>query len=206
MALYIPHSIFHLACLLYVRPETFGPYHVYICRTAQLTSRRCILNIYSTNILTEYFKPAAHSPFFFSSRCRLFHNAIVFGSCNIHILNKACAKILKKKFRRQRVEGDVHSTQLRILYTQIWILEFVYRPFLYVWPSCVLQPMFADLALREKQVAHCGRTEFWIFQKILREYKWSKLTQVPARSKTGIRKYSRTVISISSLLRKRPYP
>jgi hypothetical protein len=26
MALYIPHSIFHLARLFYVRPETFGPY------------------------------------------------------------------------------------------------------------------------------------------------------------------------------------
>ena len=36
----------------------------YICLTAQLTSRCCILNIYSTNILTEYFKHAAHSPFF----------------------------------------------------------------------------------------------------------------------------------------------
>ena len=30
MALYIPHSIFHLSRLLYVRPETFGPYYVYI--------------------------------------------------------------------------------------------------------------------------------------------------------------------------------
>ena len=31
MALYIPHSIFHLALLLYVRPETFGPpYYVYV--------------------------------------------------------------------------------------------------------------------------------------------------------------------------------
>ena len=28
MALYIPHNIFHLARLLYVRPETFGPYYV----------------------------------------------------------------------------------------------------------------------------------------------------------------------------------
>ena len=43
-----------------------APKDVYIRRTAQLTSRRCILNIYSTNILTEYFKHAAHSPFFFS--------------------------------------------------------------------------------------------------------------------------------------------
>ena len=29
MALYIPHSIFHLAQLLYVGPETFGPYYVH---------------------------------------------------------------------------------------------------------------------------------------------------------------------------------
>ena len=28
MALYIPQSIFHLALLLYVRPEAFGPYYV----------------------------------------------------------------------------------------------------------------------------------------------------------------------------------
>jgi hypothetical protein len=65
-----------------------APNDVHISRNAQLTSRRCILNIYSTNILTEYFKHAAHSPFFFlSSRCRLFHNATFFGSCNINILN-----------------------------------------------------------------------------------------------------------------------
>ena len=30
MALYISHSIFHLARLLHVRPETFGPYYVYL--------------------------------------------------------------------------------------------------------------------------------------------------------------------------------
>ena len=41
-----------------------APNDVYIRRTAQLTSRRCILNIYSTDILTEHFKHAAHSPFF----------------------------------------------------------------------------------------------------------------------------------------------
>ena len=34
------------------------------------------VNIFSTNISTEYFKHAAHSPFF-SSKCRLFHNATV---------------------------------------------------------------------------------------------------------------------------------
>ena len=33
--------------------------YIYICRTAALTSRRYILNIYSTNIHTESFKHAA---------------------------------------------------------------------------------------------------------------------------------------------------
>ena len=34
------------------------PNDIYICRTAALTSRLYILNIYSTNIHTEYFKHA----------------------------------------------------------------------------------------------------------------------------------------------------
>ena len=33
--------------------------YIYICRTAALTSRRYVLNIYSTNIHIEYFKHAA---------------------------------------------------------------------------------------------------------------------------------------------------
>ena len=38
----------------------------YMGRTATLTSKRCILYIYSTNVGTEYFKHALYSPFFFS--------------------------------------------------------------------------------------------------------------------------------------------
>jgi hypothetical protein len=57
-----------------------------------LPSRCCILYIFSTNTSTEYFKHAAHSPFF-SSKCRLFHNAKCFCSCIIHILHTGCAKI-----------------------------------------------------------------------------------------------------------------
>ena len=34
---------------------------------------------------------------FFSSKCSLFHNANLFGSCIIHILYTWCAKIKKKK-------------------------------------------------------------------------------------------------------------
>ena len=37
----------------------------YSGRTAPLTSKRCILYIYSTNTGTEYFKHGIYSPFFF---------------------------------------------------------------------------------------------------------------------------------------------
>ena len=40
------------------------PNDPYSGRTAPLTSKRCILYIYSTNICTEYFKHSIHSPFF----------------------------------------------------------------------------------------------------------------------------------------------
>ena len=40
------------------------PNDPYMGRTAPLTSKRCILYIYSTNICTEYFKHALHCPFF----------------------------------------------------------------------------------------------------------------------------------------------
>jgi hypothetical protein len=64
-----------------------------IYRTGVSLPSRCyLLYIFSTTISTEYFKHAAHSPFF-SSKCRLFHNAAVFVSCIIHILHTECAKI-----------------------------------------------------------------------------------------------------------------
>ena len=42
------------------------PNDPYSCRTAPLTSKRCILYIYSTNTRTECFKHGIYSPFFFS--------------------------------------------------------------------------------------------------------------------------------------------
>jgi hypothetical protein len=40
------------------------PNYPYRDRTSPLTSKRCILCIYSTNIGTEYFKRGIYSPFF----------------------------------------------------------------------------------------------------------------------------------------------
>jgi hypothetical protein len=73
-------------------PLTFKNRASYIYRTGvPLLSRCCILYIFSATISTEYFKHAAHSAFF-SSKCRLFHNATFFGSCIIHILHTGVLK------------------------------------------------------------------------------------------------------------------
>ena len=69
------------------------PNDYYSGRTAPLTSKRCILYIYSTNIGTEYFKHGIYSPFFSPSKCSLFHNSNVFGSCIIHILYTGVLKL-----------------------------------------------------------------------------------------------------------------
>jgi len=53
------------ANLNFINPLT--PNDPYRGRTAPLTSKRCILYIYSTNISTEYFKHGLYSPVFFSS-------------------------------------------------------------------------------------------------------------------------------------------
>ena len=92
------HCCKHRATTLFLRDMMFNlltPNDPYMGRTAPLTSKRCILHIYSTNIGTEYFKHALYSPFFFSSKCSLFHNADLFGSCIIHILYTECAEIKK---------------------------------------------------------------------------------------------------------------
>ena len=75
----------------------------YSGRTAPLTSKRCILYIYSTNTGIEYFKHGIYSPFFSSSKCSLFHNSNLFGSCFIHILYTVCAKILKNNSGTKRL-------------------------------------------------------------------------------------------------------
>ena len=67
IVLYVTANYITILSLISVDTKHISPLKPndpYICRTAPLNSRRCILYIYSTNILTEYFKHAAHSPFF----------------------------------------------------------------------------------------------------------------------------------------------
>ena len=74
-------------------------------RTTPLTSRCCILYIYSTNIGTEYFKHAANSPFFPLQNVVYFIMLPFFGFCVTHILYTECAKIKNKNSGAKGLTG-----------------------------------------------------------------------------------------------------
>ena len=59
---YIIHMDMEIVIFVGINPLT--PNDLYMSRTAPLTSKRCILYIYSTNVGTEYFKHALYSSFF----------------------------------------------------------------------------------------------------------------------------------------------
>ena len=57
--------LFHFLCAQHVSDiNRLMPNDLYMGRTAPLTSKRCILYIYSTNIGTEYFQHALYSQIF----------------------------------------------------------------------------------------------------------------------------------------------
>jgi len=65
----------------------------YSGRTAPLTSKVAFY-IFIQKVLN--ILNMVYTVRFFSSKCSLFHNSNVFGSCIIHILYTGCAKIKKK--------------------------------------------------------------------------------------------------------------
>ena len=93
-------SVRHFVHIIIVNPGTLlysclnfqEPCVLYMGRAYRYPPDVAFYIFFSTTISTEYFKHAALSPFF-SSKCRLFHNATFFGSCIIHILHTGCAKI-----------------------------------------------------------------------------------------------------------------
>ena len=65
-------------------------------RTAPLTSKRCILYIYSTNIGTEYFKHGVYSPVFFPLQNAVCFIILTYLVHVLFIFYMQCAKIKKK--------------------------------------------------------------------------------------------------------------
>ena len=81
-------------------------------RTAPLTSKRCILYIYPTNVGTEYFKHALYSPFL------SLQNAVCFImlTCLVPVLFTFCIqRVLKLKKNNSGAKGLITFTVFRKL-------------------------------------------------------------------------------------------
>ena len=95
--LHMTFNPFKFCFISFINP--LMPNDPYKGRTAPLTSRRCILYIYSTNTGTEYFKHGIYSPFF------PLQNAVCFIILTylvpvLFIFYTQCALKLKKKKKK----------------------------------------------------------------------------------------------------------
>ena len=101
------------------------PNDPYMGRTAPLTSKRCILYIYSTCIGTEHFKHALYSPFF------PLQNAVCFImlTCLVPILFTIYIQsVLKLKKNNSGAKGMYLFNKYRTEYFK----HALYSPFLYL--------------------------------------------------------------------------
>ena len=86
----------------------------YSGRTAPLTSK-VAFDIFIQQIQVLNILNMVYTLRFFSSKCILFHNSNVFGSCIIHILYTGCAKIKKNNSGAKRLMKFFLLTTIKYL-------------------------------------------------------------------------------------------
>jgi hypothetical protein len=124
-----PQTVQHIACrytdwaiLAHWDINRLTPDDPYMGLTAPLTSKRCILYVYSTNIGTEYFKHALYSPFF------SFQNAVCFImlTCLVPILFTFYTQdVIKKKKNNNNSNAKGLMALCKTFHSILWEVDVI---------------------------------------------------------------------------------
>ena len=114
-----------MKCKIFLRVKQINPFMPnddYSGRTAPLTSKRCILYIYSTNIGTEYFKHGIHSTFFPLKNAVCFINLTYFVPVLFTFYIQDVLKLIKNYSGAKRLKIALTITGLEVWHLPVYSL------------------------------------------------------------------------------------
>jgi hypothetical protein len=113
----------YLTCVN-INPLT--PNDTYRGRTALLTSKRCILYIYSTNTGTKYFKHGIYSPFFPLQNAFCFIILTYFVPVLLTFYIQGVLKLKKKFWLRKVKKTCILPTQRVRVFPLLWQIKILF--------------------------------------------------------------------------------